>query len=284
MAFIALIFANLISWGDRKAKILCVMPSVFKSVHSLLLYITLKLDRRERSAAIRSKRAYVVLLFTLSAGLGFGSLTQSFFYEYHYSYLEIIILTGFFLTLTDNIADVATKDTSIAIRNTIEFDAVRLLERNAINLFGWMVAGWMGMMLCSFLTILVKVVSGQSNDFSTPIIRFANLLFMPASFFSVTMLSLAAIFTSRGKPLPSLRNGLSYITTPYHAQIEVVATAISITLIGPKSAFASLFKNIWIGQGIVRVQSADKKRWYQLKFITQLLIISFVGVLSILPF
>lgn len=280
IAALALAIALLLRIIDSKLRLLRVIPSPLKGWQHLCQRFVTKLYRKERSANALRMRSRILMFSLIVAAFIIGTLLSELLFIIDHDYLDIILL-GLLFFVAPPQALPHPADEAATFRYEVETGGIMLLQRISAPLLGWLLLSWSGLLIALTLGFLCRFSALTHLDFSRPITRLSNLVFIPATVLTCLLLSFAAAFTSKGRPLVGLRAGLEHITAPHKAVTLTIAEALSFSLAGPKGQYLGLICREWLGKGTARLQIADVKRWYWLTTIALGLLIALLLVLSL---
>ena len=280
MAALALIIMLLLRLVDSKLKLIRVIPSPLKAWEHLCGRFVKKLNRKDRSANALRLRSRVLTLSLITAAFFIGILTTNLLNIVDNDYLDIIILALLFF-IAPSTALTQTSDKAAKHRYQIETDAISLLQRITAPLLAWLILSWAGVFISLTFAFLSLHSASASPHFAKTITRLSKIIFVPAATILCLILTAAAFFTSKGKPLPGLRAGLENIMEPHKAVTLNIAEALGVSLAGPKGNYLGLISREWLGAGTARLQRGDVKRWRWLEIITYGLLIALLLALSL---
>lgn len=280
MAALALTIGLLLRLADRKLKLIYLIPSPLKGWENLCKHFVNKLNRKRRSANALKMRSWVLIFGFMALAFIIGTIISKLLHSLNNDYLDIILL-GLLLFVAPSSRPVRADDEAAQIRYKIETNAIALLQRISAPILGWIALGWVGAFISLTLCFLAQHSALANSHFSKPIIRLSKLVFIPAGALSCLLLGLAALFTSKGRPLEALRGGMENLNAPHKAVVLTVAEAMGLSLAGPKSNYIGLTGREWLGKGTARLQESDLRRWRWLEFITYGLLIALLLGLSL---
>jgi len=281
IATLALVSALILTLLDRKLKLLQVIPTPLQAWQQLCQRFTTKLHRKERSDKALRWRSRILLITLLSIAFSIGLGLSYLLNHLDNDYLDTLLLALCLIRHPISPNSQLT-DKSAVIRQQIEIEGVMLLQRIIAPLVGWIILGWTGVMVSLTLGTLRIHSASLKQAFAQPIRRLSRWFFMPSALLGCGLISLAACFTSKGRPLIGLRAGLSAINQPFKATIYTLAESLNSSLAGPKGLYLALLGNEWLGKGSARLQAPDLKRWRWLELIAQGLYVALLLILSLL--
>ncbi len=177
-------------------------------------------------------------------------------------------------------------DTATVLRGSIEVLMVSLSEAVIAPLFYYIIAGWQGVLLVSFMAVLdahIGYRNSQYESFGAIAAKAHSFLqWIPARITGV-LLCMAAFFAPMASGVKAWKIMLIHAG---HVQsrnagwpIAATAGALGITLGGPRAMYGSFIADQWIGEGKTKIDERGIRaaRWL---FVISLLIVVMAMLLA----
>lgn len=281
IAAIASLITLLLRISDNYLKLFSVIPSPLAAWRAICSQLVAKLDKTGRSSMALRMRGRIMALALIAFSALIGNILETFLQNMQNIYIDVALLAFALLALPTKPSN-DSKDASGKLREQVESGSIMLLQRIVAPITGWILFGWAGVFMMITIVNLLNSAASAQKAFYLPINKLGKIfLFIPVIFASCLIFT-AALFTSKGRPLPALRAGLEKMLTPNIAIVYCVAEALSLSLAGPKSQYSKLLGSKWLGSGTARLQQPDLKRWNWLLNISQFMLIAILTSLSLL--